>query len=390
MQLFCRINERCNRMKKWKKILAPLLAAAMVFSAAPFSFAAVEDTGFSDVSAGSWYADAVEYVSDNGLMSGTGDAVFSPDMSTSRAMMAALLYRASGSPDVSASSSFTDVPADAWYADAVSWASENDFVSGYGDGTYGPEDLVSREQIAAILWRYAGSPQADPGSDFSDESDISAYASAAVDWARANSIINGLENNRFDPQGDATRAQIAVLLMNYLTAQQGGEETPDETAGNALVVYFSATGNTQRAAESIAEAAGADLYEIVPEEPYTSADLDWNDPDSRVSREHEDPSLRPAIGGEALNPENYDTVFLGYPIWWGEAPNIIRTFLEENDLSGKTIIPFCTSSSSGIGSSAENLQTLAPDAEWLAGQRFSGSTDPADIAAWVESLGILS
>ena len=248
----------------------------------------------------------------------------------------------------------------------------------------------------AVLWndimtcsRSAGSPQTDAGTDFSDESDISSYASVAVDWARANGIINGLENNRFDPQGDATRAQIAVLLMNYLTAQQGGEETPDETAGNALVVYFSATGNTQRAAESIAEAAGADLYEIVPEEPYTSEDLDWNDPDSRVSKEHEDPSLRPAIGGEALDLENYDTVFLGYPIWWGEAPNIIRTFLEENDLSGKTIIPFCTSSSSGIGSSAENLQSFAPDAEWLAGQRFSGSTDPADIAEWVESMGIL-
>ena len=376
-------------MKKWKKILAPLLAAAMVFSAVPFFFAAVEDTGFSDVSAGSWYADAVEYVSDNGLMSGTGDAVFSPDMTTSRAMMVTLLYRASGSPVVSASSSFTDVADDTWYADAVSWASENAFISGYGDGTYGPENPVSREQIAAILWRYAGSPQADAGTDFSDESDISSYASVAVDWARANGIINGLENNRFDPQGDATRAQIAVLLMNYLTAQQGGEETPDETAGNALVVYFSATGNTQRAAESIAEAAGADLYEIVPEEPYTSEDLDWNDPDSRVSKEHEDPSLRPAIGGEALDLENYDTVFLGYPIWWGEAPNIIRTFLEENDLSGKTIIPFCTSSSSGIGSSAENLQSFAPDAEWLAGQRFSGSTDPADIAEWVESMGIL-
>ena len=291
-------------MKKWKKILAPLLAAAMVFSAVPFSFAAVEDTGFSDVSAGSWYADAVEYVSDNGLMSGTGDAVFSPDMTTSRAMMVTLLYRASGSPVVSASSSFTDVADDTWYADAVSWASENAFVSGYGDGTYGPENPVSREQIAAILWRYAVSPQADAGTDFSDESDISSYASVAVDWARANGIINGLENNRFDPQGDATRAQIAVLLMNYLTAQQGGEETPDETAGNALVVYFSATGNTQRAAESIAEAAGADLYEIVPEEPYTSEDLDWNDPDSRVSKEHEDPSLRPAIGGEALDLEN--------------------------------------------------------------------------------------
>lgn len=158
--------------------------------------------------------------------------------------------------------------------------------------------------------------------------------------------------------------------------------------GNVLVVYFSATGSTKAVAGYIAETMDANLYEIVPEEPYTSDDLDWRNASSRSSIEHEDSDFRPAIAGEAVNLSGYDTIFLGYPIWWGEAPGIIRTFMESVDLSNKTIIPFCTSSSSGFGSSGEILQAFAPDATWVDGKRFTSRADESDVIEWVNGLDI--
>lgn len=136
----------------------------------------------------------------------------------------------------------------------------------------------------------------------------------------------------------------------------------------------------------IANALSADTYAITPEEPYTADDLNWQDAGSRVSREHEAPDVRPAIGGNLPNPEDYGTVFLGYPLWWGETPHIVRTFPESVDLSGKAVIPFCTSSSSGLGESAEHLHTLAPNADWQEGVRFPSRVEEADVIAWVDTL----
>jgi len=164
---------------------------------------------------------------------------------------------------------------------------------------------------------------------------------------------------------------------------ENGEET-----NRILVVCFSATGNTQSVAEIIAARLNADIHEIVPEEPYSSADLDYNDSSSRSSVEMNDPAARPGISSVLEGIENYDVVFLGYPIWWGEAPRIINTFLESYDFSGKTIIPFCTSSSSGMGSSARDLQSLTPDAVWMDGQRFGESPSQSDVTGWVDGLGL--
>lgn len=155
-----------------------------------------------------------------------------------------------------------------------------------------------------------------------------------------------------------------------------------------LVAYFSATGHTADIAAQLQTILGADLYEIIPEIPYTEEDLAYNNDDCRANQEQNDPDARPAIASEPVDMTAYDTIFLGYPIWWGQAPKIISTFLEQYDLSGKTIIPFCTSGSSGIGSSASNLQGLAPEATWLAGQRFAAGTPAEDIAAWTETLGL--
>lgn len=166
-------------------------------------------------------------------------------------------------------------------------------------------------------------------------------------------------------------------------------ETQPET-GKTLVVYYSASGNTERVAKDIAEAAGADLFEIVPTEVYTSDDLDWTNPDSRVSREHDDESLRdvPLTTTEVPDWDSYDTVFIGYPIWWGIAAWPVDTFVKNNDFTGKTVIPFATSSSSGMGQSGSLLADMAGTGEWQEGQRFSSGVSSDDVQSWVNGLGL--
>ena len=166
-------------------------------------------------------------------------------------------------------------------------------------------------------------------------------------------------------------------------------ETQPET-GKTLVIYYSASGNTARVAKDIAEAAGADLFEIVPTEVYTSEDLNWTNPDSRVSREHDDESLRdvPLTTIEVPDWDSYDTVFIGYPIWWGIAAWPVDTFVKNNDFTGKTVIPFATSSSSGMGQSGSLLADMAGTGEWQEGQRFSSGVSSDDVQSWVNGLGL--
>ncbi|MDE5746299.1 MAG: flavodoxin [Acetatifactor sp.] len=166
------------------------------------------------------------------------------------------------------------------------------------------------------------------------------------------------------------------------------QDVPNEGGSKVLVAYFSATGTTKGVAEIIAENMGADMYEIVPQEPYTDADLNWHDDKSRSTLEMNDSSSRPEINGVVEDMEQYTTVFIGYPIWWGEAPRIVSTFMESYSFEGKTVIPFCTSSSSGLGSSGRNLEKLTDGAKWLEGRRFGGGVSEADIQAWIEGLGL--
>ena len=156
------------------------------------------------------------------------------------------------------------------------------------------------------------------------------------------------------------------------------------------MVYYSASGNTERVAKDIAEAAGADLFEIVPAELYTSDDLNWTNPDSRVSREHDDESLRdvPLTTTEVSDWDSYDTVFIGYPIWWGIAAWPVDTFVKNNDFTGKTVIPFATSSSSGMGQSGSLLADMAGTGDWQEGQRFSSGVSGDDVQSWVNGLGL--
>ena len=169
-----------------------------------------------------------------------------------------------------------------------------------------------------------------------------------------------------------------------------GDESAAGT-GNVLVVYYSASGKTEAVANYIAEAAGGDLFEITPAEPYTDEDLNWTDENSRVTREHEDESLRDVAltATEVENWDSYDTVFIGYPIWWGIAAWPVDGFVEANDFTGKTVIPFCTSSSSGLGESGALLAELAGSGDWQDGERFRSGAAQSDIEAWVRELGLL-
>ena len=379
-------------MKTCKRMGALLLALILTLSLSITAFAAVEDTGFSDVDADDWFAESAVYVRDHGIMNGTSATTFDPNGTTSRGQITAILYRAAGSPAVSGGTAYSDVAETAYYAAAVRWASASGVVTGYADGTFHPNDPITRQQLAAILWRYAGSPAAESGTDFADEAAIAAYAVTAVDWARDTGVITGRDGNRFDPSGRATRAQAAVILHRYLELLgSGAEETPEDSGETrVLVASVTATGNTEGVANAIADVTGGGLFEITPADPYTSADLNWTDENSRVVYEYENPEERDVALAQETPAAwaDYDVVFLGYPIWWGIAAWPVSSFVEANDFTGKTVIPFCTSSSSGLGQSGDLLADLAGNGTWLEGQRFRGGASEADAAAWVESLNL--
>lgn len=172
--------------------------------------------------------------------------------------------------------------------------------------------------------------------------------------------------------------------------QNNDNGNQDVDGSNVLVVYFSAQGHTESVAEQIAENLGADLFEIVPVDEYTSSDLNWTDEDSRVSLEHDDESLRDVelVSTTVDNWDNYDTIIIGYPIWWGIAAWPVDTFVSANDFSGKTVIPFCTSSSSGLGQSGDLLEELAGTGNWLSGHRFRSNPSSSDISSWTDSLDL--
>lgn len=187
----------------------------------------------------------------------------------------------------------------------------------------------------------------------------------------------------------ATEAETTEVETTEATEVDTTEDASAET-GKTLVVYYSATGSTRAVAQVAADTLGADLFEITPVEPYSSDDLNWTNDDSRVSREHNDESLRD-VELTQVTPENwdsYDTVLIGYPIWWAIAAWPVDNFVKGNDFTGKTVIPFCTSASSGLGDSGYLLEQMAGTGDWQEGQRFSSGASESEVADWANSLGI--
>ena len=189
-----------------------------------------------------------------------------------------------------------------------------------------------------------------------------------------------------------TEAESSLTAAEETTSEETSveEESTEGAEGKTLVVYFSATGNTERVAEMIAETTGGDLFELEPADPYTDEDLNYNDENSRVSQEYADESLRNVelVATTMEGFDEYENVFVGYPVWWGIAAWPVNTFIEANDFTGKTVIPFCTSASSGLGESGELLAELAGTGDWLEGMRFRSGASEEDVVTWVESLGL--
>lgn len=188
-------------------------------------------------------------------------------------------------------------------------------------------------------------------------------------------------------QAEQTESSAQSVDESNTATESGTNETAE---GKTLVVYYSATGTTERVAGMIADATGGELYEIEPVEPYTDEDLDWTNSDSRVSREHENVAERDVelVSTTVDDFDDVSVVYLGYPVWWGIAAWPVDNFVKNNDFSGKTVIPFCTSSSSGIGDSGNLLAEMAGTGNWLEGERFSSSASAEDVQAWIESLGL--
>ena len=203
--------------------------------------------------------------------------------------------------------------------------------------------------------------------------------------AACGSQTNSKETQAPATQAAATEAKPADTQQNETKTADAADATDTVSGGKTLVVFFSATGTTKGVAQMIANATGADTYEILAAQPYTEADLNWNDKTSRTTTEQNDKSVRPEIGSEKISLDGYTTIYVGYPIWWGEEPRIMDTFAESYDFTGKTMIPFCTSGGSGIGSSGKNLADRAGTGNWIEGDRLSADTD---IAAWIKGLNL--
>lgn len=191
------------------------------------------------------------------------------------------------------------------------------------------------------------------------------------------------------PAGNVETSIQQITGEESSEPQESSVANPETTESTVLVAYFSCTGNTEAVAQTAAELLGADLYEIVPEDPYTAEDLRYSDSSTRATVEQHDPDIRPAISGSVENMSQYDVILLGYPLWWGQAPRIINTFLESYDFSGKTVILFCTSSSSGIENSEAELQALYADSvRFGEGARFAAGAEQDEISTWLSEAGL--
>ena len=196
-----------------------------------------------------------------------------------------------------------------------------------------------------------------------------------------------------ETEAETTAAETSEEETSEAESAEESESSAEDAGsaeGKTLVVYYSATGNTEEVANYIANATGGELFELEPVEPYTSEDLNWTDEDSRVSVEHENSDQRDVelVSTSVDDWDSVSTIYIGYPIWWGIAAWPVDTFVEANDFTGKTVIPFCTSSSSELGESGQLLADLAGTGEWLEGMRFRSGVDEEDVTSWVESLGL--
>ena len=389
-----------------KKALSILLTAALALSLALPALAA--PSGFTDVPEDAPYAEAVAYVRDRGIMNGTAETTFDPSGTVTRGQLAAILYRASGSPTVENAVFFNDVTPGMYYADASAWAAANGYVNGYEDGSFRGGNPVTRQQTAAILWRMAGSPDSGAEAGFTDREIVSQYAGTAVDWAYEQGIVSLSDGETFAPGAPAERSRMAVTLMRYL---QWAEENDTGTAtsnnaGGALVVYFAVAENSdvdavssasvisagdprgypKFVADVIAERTGGTLFSIRTE----TRDPGVYDTLADYAKNEKDTGTLPELADRIENFDDYDAFFIGYPVWWYTLPQVMLRFFGEYDFSAKTVIPFCTHYGSQSGGTFERIAELEPDAtvkEGLYLHQNEVTASESRILAWLDGLG---
>ena len=393
-------------MKHRKKCLALALAVLLALDLRVPTHAAVADTGYTDVNAGHPHAEAIVYCREHGLMNGTSSTTFEPESTLTRAMLATVLYRAAKSPSVTGTDSFTDTVEGSWYSNAVLWASQQGLVGGYGGGIFGTNDPVTRQDMTTILWRYAGSPSAGT-STFNDSASVSGYAASAVAWAQRHGIVAPASGSVFAPRDNATRAQVAAALMNYSLTQ----ETVPSGNTRVLVAYFSRYGNTdydsnvdattsasvvvengqrqgttELIARMIAEQTGGDLHLIETADSYPT---DFNDV---VDQNHQEigNGARPTLTS-SVDVSKYDVIFVGYPVWASTAPAPMLSFLEGLNLSGKTVVPFCTHDGYGAGRSYSAVSQASSGAtveQGLAIDSSNAASSEPTVISWLNGLNL--
>ena len=199
-------------------------------------------------------------------------------------------------------------------------------------------------------------------------------------------MFAGCNANNSASQTDAETKAAASTSASKVSDKTTSKSKDTDNSDKTLVAYFSATGTTEKTAKLIADCENAYIYQITAAKPYTSEDLDYNNSDSRTTKEQNDDTVRPEIGSKKLNLDGYDTIYIGFPIWWGEEPRIMDTFVESYDFNGKTVIPFCTSGSSPIDTAEKNLKSNANGGDWKEGRRFSAETDKDEIQKWLKTL----
>ena len=403
-----------------KKAISLLLSLALAFGLALPALAA---SRYADITGSEWYAEAADALREREIMNGVENNNFGADRTFTRAQLATVLYRMAGSPDVSGTDSFGDTDPGAWYSDAVLWASQNGVVNGTGDGKFGTEAPATQEQLVTMLWRDAGAYELDRekyASDEGVENIASDWAFDAVVWAKAEALIADLD--AFVPKQAANRAQVADIVSRYLllkekyadvdavseATQKADEqiqanEPTDMADGGILIAYFSRAGenysvgtidegNTAKLAKEIAAQTGGTLFEIVPTLAYPNG---YEETKTVATRERNN-NERPEIRDEVEDFEQYDTVFIGYPIWWGDLPMILHTFMESYDFTGKTVIPFNTHEGSGQAGTQSTIAHKLSGATVLQGLAMRGSTaqrlaaDGTDAAVnnWLDGLGL--
>lgn len=244
-----------------------------------------------------------------------------------------------------------------------------------------------QESVSAQGQEEAGGTGQIPEEDAA-EPEAEAQEDAAESGAKTQEDAAGSE-----AKVQENAAESGAKSQQEAEAEDSGEQeasgSTEEQAGKVLVAYYSASGNTKAVGDVIAQYTGGDVFEIIPVNAYTSEDLDWTEEGSRVNQEHEDESLQDIelVSTTVDNLDSYDTIFIGYPIWWQEAAWVVNNFVKGNDFTGKTVIPFCTSSSSGLGESGTHLAEMAGTGDWQEGRRFSSSASEDEVTGWLAGLG---